>query len=76
MELKIFIVVKVIIEVKRNFEKILSSNGKRFFWKSYVESENFKIYWKEKVELRVGECLRGEWVNCLKEVRRKWIYRV
>lgn len=60
MELKIFIVVKVIIEVKRNFEKILSSNGKRFFLKSYVESENFKIYRKEKVELRVGECLRGE----------------
>lgn len=40
--------------------------------KSYVVSENFKTHRKEKVELRVGECLRGEWVNCSKEVRRKW----
>lgn len=39
--------------------------------KSYVVSENFKTHRKEKVELRVGECLRGEWVNCSKEVRRK-----
>lgn len=71
MELKTFTVVKVITEAKRNSEKTLSRNGKRSLLKSYVESENFKTHRKEKVELRVGECLRGEWVNCSKEVRRK-----